>query len=485
MKKRLAVIIAIGLLASCNGVRNSNAAGHHRSMLGPQIPAERLLTDLDYMFKFIERTNPNPYLYASRETILAMRSNAVARIKAEAPMDAYDFWEIVSPIVVSLRDQHTSLSFCAPDEEGKKIKIFSPVGFTRIGRDFYLKYGPWSLKGHFGEKIVAINGISPYEILSNISVHQWYMQIGYIEDLNRRNVTDHIDYCKYATIIYSIYGISDELKLTMEAGGSNFMLNMPMYSISEFGIMPTPTIYAKSETVQSLVTNRGYEPYHFSIVSNNIGYLDLNTFDIETAKRFGYVKLIKDAFRELKEKNIPNLVIDITGNGGGSDYVWGALLPYLRPKPFNFNGNSTEPVALSTMQSMFAESALCDSSYDFEWEKYAYKGKVYLLINNGVFSAAVGFSSAMKFYKAATLVGCETGGWATHLGELKRETLPYTGLYIQSSSKYFLALGGDPSPHGVIPDVPVNYFDYDNIGEYWSPDRDNVYSKVLQLIRGR
>jgi hypothetical protein len=34
---------------------------------------------------------------------------------------------------------------------------------------------------------------------------------------------------------------------------------------------------------------------------------------------------MKNVFVNLKIKNVPFLIIDITGNKGGSDLVWGAL----------------------------------------------------------------------------------------------------------------------------------------------------------------
>lgn len=51
-------------------------------------------------------------------------------------------------------------------------------------------------------------------------------------------------------------------------------------------------------------------PY-YSVMSNNIGYIKLNSFT-ETAS-----KEVKDAFTKLKAQNITSLILDLRGNGGG------------------------------------------------------------------------------------------------------------------------------------------------------------------------
>ncbi|RZL96970.1 MAG: hypothetical protein EOO88_63305, partial [Pedobacter sp.] len=93
-------------------------------------------------------------------------------------------------------------------------------------------------------------------------------------------------------------------------------------------------------------------------------------------------------------------------------------------------------------------------------DKYAFKGKIYVLINGGSFSATSLFSANMRNLKNVTFVGEETGGskniWTA--GVIKNLTLP--------ASKLLLTYGNFPAyfgnineidGRGVIPDISISY----------------------------
>ena len=58
---------------------------------------------------------------------------------------------------------------------------------------------------------------------------------------------------------------------------------------------------------EKIVTN----PVLSKTLSNNIGYIEISSFDEDTAKQF------KEEFKKLQEQNIKSLVIDLRNNGGG------------------------------------------------------------------------------------------------------------------------------------------------------------------------
>ena len=89
-----------------------------------------------------------------------------------------------------------------------------------------------------------------------------------------------------------------------------------------------------------------------------------------------------------------------------------------------------------------------------------YKGKIYILINGGSFSATSLLAANMHTLKNVTFVGEETGGskniWTA--GIMKTITLPESKLSLTYG--YVPAFFGDITNingRGLMPDIPINY----------------------------
>jgi hypothetical protein len=95
----------------------------------------------------------------------------------------------VSPIVVSLHDHHTSIGFGPASDEYMNLNILFNLVLTRIGENFYIKCGVGDATNYLGDRLVSINGIPPYMILSNIVVHNWYAQDCYLNEFLERGVS--------------------------------------------------------------------------------------------------------------------------------------------------------------------------------------------------------------------------------------------------------------------------------------------------------
>jgi C-terminal processing protease CtpA/Prc len=84
-----------------------------------------------------------------------------------------------------------------------------------------------------------------------------------------------------------------------------------------------------------------------------------------------------------------------------------------------------------------------------------YKGRVFLLIDQGSFSAAVLFASIFKHYELATIVGRETGGRVDFFSDAIDIELPKSRL-IAKIPTALLTLHGDIPHRGVFPDMTVD-----------------------------
>jgi C-terminal processing protease CtpA/Prc len=210
---------------------------------------------------------------------------------------------------------------------------------------------------------------------------------------------------------------------------------------------------------------------------------------------------LKKTFRELSEKNIPYLVIDLRDNGGGED-LWGRLLfSYLMDKPFmyyNFlevnrttfsfldHTDAPDIAKMLTKRTKKNERGTYDilvhpNLGEQKPLKPTFQGKVYVLINGRSFSGSGETTSLMHYHKKAVFVGeeCGAGYYGNTSGIMPTLTLPHTKLRIRIPMvRYHMAVSGYDYPdRGIIPEYPFSRSLEDHLkGE------DTEMEYVLRLI---
>ncbi|WP_099320282.1 S41 family peptidase [Anaerococcus sp. Marseille-P3625] len=220
--------------------------------------------------------------------------------------------------------------------------------------------------------------------------------------------------------------------------------------------------------VQSLEKSKGNKHKSLSLLENNSSSnmtLDTSVKDIAIIRIKQmldpeFIKKDEEILNEfLKNKHLYKaLVLDIRGNYGGNMEYW---QKFLLPKLFTsqkevtnhlffkeserskliladdtLNIEKVSNVDLSAIKLEHAEDLKKFDYYirntivinpDESDKNNGYEGKIYLLVDRKVFSAAEGFASFMKNSKSATLVGQDTGGDGITLGVLN-DVMPNSGL---------------------------------------------------------
>lgn len=220
--------------------------------------------------------------------------------------------------------------------------------------------------------------------------------------------------------------------------------------------------------VQSSQKPKGNKRKSLSILENNSSSnmtLDTSVKDIAIIRIKQmldpeFIKEDEEILNEfLRNKHLYKaLVIDIRGNSGGNMEYWQKfLLPKLlknqkevsnhlffkdsqRAKIIladeTLNIEKVSNVDLSAIKLEHAEDLKKFDYYirntivvnpDESDKNNAYEGKIFLLVDKNVFSAAEGFASFMKNSKVATLVGQDTGGDGITLGVIN-DVMPNSGL---------------------------------------------------------
>lgn len=180
-------------------------------------------------------------------------------------------------------------------------------------------------------------------------------------------------------------------------------------------------------------------------------------------------RIILDSFLD-EIKDYPNLIIDIRSNFGGDSRYWQKyLLPKIIGKSYkttyyNFlkKGNLFNKIILQEDYHANIKEFLENSSfskeiksflYDFDFynneelivdpapNSINYKGNIYLLVDENVYSAAEGFASFAKETSLAKLVGKKTGGDGIGSDPMQVD-LPNTGFVLRFSKNMGLTQSG-------------------------------------------
>ena len=238
-------------------------------------------------------------------------------------------------------------------------------------------------------------------------------------------------------------------------------------------------------------------------IANDVGVLTIHSFAKSIIKRNGqnFKKFIKGTFKDLDEKRIKNLVIDLRYNTGGTDGNAALLASYFFDKPFRYwdRIEVTEPIAkeIKGVYKLFYRKPLKkDSTYHWQttWftnefdyykmqkpAKFPFEGRVFVLTNGLCLSSCADVVAILAHNRKAKVVGQESGGGyqGNTSGIMPKTKIP-TGLEITVPLlKYTNAV--DPMVNigrGTIPDylvIPT----LDN----WIEKKDIEMEFVMRLIK--
>lgn len=200
----------------------------------------------------------------------------------------------------------------------------------------------------------------------------------------------------------------------------------------------------------------------YRMLDDQTGYLQITSFEDETVPQF------MDAVSELQSKGIQNIVYDLRGNGGGSLSAVVKMLDYLLP----------DGLLVYTEDKYGNRLETYEGSDGHEVDIPAV-----ILVDEGTASASEVFSSAMRDYGRAQLVGTRTFGKG-----IVQQLYPLgDGSAVKLTvSAYFTKSGTPIQGEGLVPDVEVTMAD----GGPKDPDKqlpvkdDAQLAEALRLLHG-
>jgi len=246
------------------------------------------------------------------------------------------------------------------------------------------------------------------------------------------------------------------------------------------------------------------EPLQFKIINTKTAYLDIQTFSNENIKKDSKYKNLKNflkyCFSEIKEKNIENVIIDVSKNGGGTEGNEGLLYSYFgdnyqkyskvraKTEKVILNNNGIDkPIKLKAfglLERIFLNKKMNDGSLERKnniglglmaykkLSKNKFKGDVYVIVSPITYSGGSEFTNMMYSKGLATFIGQETGGgyYGNTSGYSQNLTLPNSKITIEIPALQFvmnvepkLPFGSGVKPHfEVIPKIN-QYINNENV----------------------
>ncbi len=318
-----------------------------------------------------------------------------------------------------------------------------------------------------GDEIISINGKSINDITKTIFSH--HSSDGFINS-NKFRLTE-----RYFSFYYQLYLADGAQKYTLEVKNRESFEKVDLAG-KDYNI------------VRELNTSPQQSPLLELQHHDTHSYMKIGTFSSNAISRAGldYSGFLENSFREIKERGVKNLVLDLRNNGGGRDNYGALLVSYFAKKSFKYFDRIEVTPSYSGYGDIKEKNGMrLVTSHrglsTWEVQKNSFQGKLIVLINGWSFSTCADVATVLHFNKWATFVGEETGGGYDGNTSGSSKTLHLSNSKIRINVPmwmYTTANKGHPYfGRGVIPDHEIIPRIEDRLQK-----KDVVLEKALSLI---
>ena len=456
--------------------------------LDKPISAEKLKTDVDFAYLKLRQLHPNLYWYISKNSLDYKFDSLKTTIKN--PLKPLEFYLKLEPVIAKIKEGHLRVTIPVKKltrKEEKYLKtqkgLFGRYNFTIDGeRLFVLDNAEKIPNMEVGTELLKINDSATIDLLRH------YRNL---ITSDGRNQTFQKYYLARSWSSFFTYenGILDSVKLE-----TKYQNQIKRFYLKRDKISKTEKKAEKVEVKKKEQSNKNNDynsarklynrSLSFETKDSSVAYMSINSFSNTRSRKF-----YKESFAELKEAKTKYLIIDMRNNFGGSVAEINNLYSYLTDKKLKFlddievTSNKSmfhadffnqipgfvKPLAAIAYPFYLLETAFSNKEKNgkhYLTANYAikkikednFKGKLYVLINGGSFSAASILPSKLKGDKRAFLVGEETGGAndGTVAGRYSTETLPNSKLKLPIGLMLFHPnITFTNTKKGVVPDKEI------------------------------
>lgn len=400
--------------------------------------------------------------------------------KLSSPLGRKDLYLIYSKFLAKFRDGHTYCNYWNQPAEVKEDIFYGrnklPSTFRLIGKRMLIdKNASETAELHSGTEILFINRVPVENILDSLLLvvkadgHRQHKQLN---DLQTDNTAKYESFDIYYPLFFPPKGEIFTISGRNLSTGDKFEVETVAMTRAE----RDEALISKYGKINDLPEST----WEFRILDEQTGYLKLGSF-VTWKMEMNWKKFLSEAFSELKEKNIHELIIDIRGNEGGAGEALHELSKYILQKKISLPEyqdrltyqqvpESVRPYLTTWDNSFFdiSKKVKPDGKGAYTWKASsggkrvykaspkAYQGKITLLVNAANSSLTFILARILKENQLATLVGQETGGNKKGItgGMIFFMKLPHSG--IEMDIPLIADYPQETMPdEGIIPDIVV------------------------------
>jgi len=442
----------------CNGL--CKAQDTVKSVFTKYYTVNQLKSDFVFFRTTLEIIHPSLYRYHPKDTIDVYFNKASALL--DHPMNELEYWKILAHVIAKLGSGHTSvvLSDAAYRQYGSVQHDLIPANLYIQNDRLYIRSRLRSADTLLtcGSEVLAINNVSGPAILNKM--REFVSGDGYSNTFKDRRISSQFNY------LYNLIN-GDQYQFFFVLNDKGKIKRGVVKAVNTLRPIPSAARPVASSIISYLPTIKYPE--------------DMPGTAVITIPNFRYLKdyesLHARFFKEIKERKIINLLIDLRNNPGGEVPIINDLMGYVMNQNYRvglsdegyvdagrveYLGKKSETNEVSLADIVNLGHSLHKNKFNIdrvEWIRTrAFKGKLYLLVNEGSFSAAVMFAAAVKNQRNCLIVGQETGnsGYGSDAG-VKSITLPATNIELFLPVTWYFLAGQDKenTGRGLMPDIQI------------------------------
>jgi len=420
---------------------------------------EQIVADIENAQVYMEDIHPNLYAYISKNKIETLKNSLIDKIPEK--ITDIETYKIFSEFFAYFKDGHILFNIDNYLKRGGILtKNIPPYRFKLKNGKLYI------IKNYYYRKNIPIGS----EILK-INDKPASVCVKEVSKLISHETVQHLNAQLQIPLFWGQWNNFEDLEITYKTTDNQ-----------------TKTISSSSGLFANIsmlydFTGLGIDNYSFKII-NNIGYLYIRHFTkIKKLK-----KLLDNSFKEIKQKKIKNLIIDIRDSDGGSQVTSEEIMQYISPVSFNSYDISLLKVSKEIIKlnpnidkTLYIPGSLYkepQNKVELKKNSLRYNGNCFLLTSGYSFSTASDFAAMFRHFKIGTIIGTETGGRRISFGSPYKFHLKNSNCFAKASMKKLINVGGVQNKGVIIPDYIIENTIKDDINEI-----DRVLRFAIKIIK--